>query len=204
VVKTPGTVFLFDVDNTLFDNDRFGSVLSERLRADFGSAEHDRYWEIYSRLRDQLGYADYLSAVQQFRAGLETHPNLLRLAAHILDYPFADGLFPRALDAVGHLGSFGPAIVLSDGSSTPQDPPLGDLGCGPWAGIGRHTQRTRAGSLANALPGAALCDDRRQTTNTRRDEEDLGNEAHDGVRQARPLRTCVRAYSDKSGTRHND
>jgi FMN phosphatase YigB (HAD superfamily) len=115
VVKTPGTVFLFDVDNTLFDNDRFGSVLSERLRADFGSAEHDRYWEIYSRLRDQLGYADYLSAVQQFRAGLETHPNLLRLAAHILDYPFADGLFPRALDAVGHLGSFGPAIVLSDG-----------------------------------------------------------------------------------------
>lgn len=115
MVDPLGTVFLFDVDNTLFDNDRFAAELSDRLRTDFGDEEHERYWQIYARLRDQLGYADYLSAVQQFRSGLENHPDLLKLAAHILDYPFADGLFPRALDALRHLGRRGPAVILSDG-----------------------------------------------------------------------------------------
>jgi FMN phosphatase YigB (HAD superfamily) len=107
VVNIRGAVYLFDVDNTLFDNDRFG--------ADFGGAEHDRYWRIYGRIREQLGYADYLSAVQQFRAGLESHPRLLELAAHILDYPFDAGLFPQALEAVARLGQSGVTAILSDG-----------------------------------------------------------------------------------------
>ena len=110
-----GTVYLFDVDNTLFDNDRFAADLSGRLRTDFGDQEHDRYWTLYAGLRDQLGYADYLSAIQQFRAGLADHPQLLQLAAHILDYPFADRLFPQALAAVRHLGRLGTTAILSDG-----------------------------------------------------------------------------------------
>ena len=103
MVVSGGTVFLFDVDNTLFDNDRFAADLSDRLRTDFGDEQHDRYWRIYDGLREKFGYADYLTAVQQFRSGLANDPNLLKLAAHILDYPFAERLFPMAIEALNHV-----------------------------------------------------------------------------------------------------
>ena len=109
-------VFLLDVDNTLLDNDRFAADLGARLQRDFGAAERERYWAIYNALRDKLGYADYLAALQEFRVDLDDDlPDLLRMSAFLLDYPFAERLYPRALDAIAHLRGLGVVAVLSDG-----------------------------------------------------------------------------------------
>jgi FMN phosphatase YigB (HAD superfamily) len=115
VLKTGSVVFLLDVDNTLFDNDRFASDMTATLDAQFGEDERKRYWSIYETLRDRLGYADYLGALQQFRLGCEANPSLLRLSSYLLDYPFADGLYPGALETLRHLGTLGTTVILSDG-----------------------------------------------------------------------------------------
>ncbi len=109
------TVFLFDVDNTLLDNDRFAVDLGSRLSADFGDAERDRYWDIFAKRRDETGYADYLGSLQQLRAHLHDDPRLLGMSEFLLEYPFPRLLFPAALDAVRHLRSLGRTAVLSDG-----------------------------------------------------------------------------------------
>ena len=108
-------VFLLDVDNTLFDNDRFGEDLGDRLERSFGRAERERYWQIFSDRREQLGLADYLGSLQLFRAGLDDDPELLGMSAYLLEYPFSGLVYPGALDAIAHLGSFGRSVVLSDG-----------------------------------------------------------------------------------------
>ncbi len=108
-------IFLLDVDNTLLDNDRFAADLSDRLEQAFGASERERYWAIFGRLREQLGLADYLGSLQAFRAGLDDHPDLLAMSEFVLEYPFAARLFPRALDAITHLGTLGRPVVLSDG-----------------------------------------------------------------------------------------
>jgi FMN phosphatase YigB (HAD superfamily) len=114
-LKDGKTVFLLDVDNTLLDNDRFAADLGERLEQAFGPGERARYWAILSRLREQLGLADYLGTLQAFRTGLDDHPELLALSDFLLEYPFAARAFPRALEAVAHLGELGLPVVLSDG-----------------------------------------------------------------------------------------
>ena len=108
-------IFLLDVDNTLLDNDRFAVDLGDRLEQAFGASERARYWEIFGRLRDQLGLADYLASLQVFRTGLDDHPDLLAMSEFLLEYPFTARLFPRALEAVAHLNTLGRPVVLSDG-----------------------------------------------------------------------------------------
>jgi FMN phosphatase YigB (HAD superfamily) len=108
-------VFLLDVDNTLLDNDRFAADLGDRLEAAFGASERARYWAIFGRLRDQLGLADYLGSLQQFRTGLDDHPELLAMSEFLLEYPFTARLFPRALEAVARLRTLGLPVILSDG-----------------------------------------------------------------------------------------
>jgi FMN phosphatase YigB (HAD superfamily) len=115
VLNTPEVIFLLDVDNTLLDNDRFAADLGEHLELAFGASERARYWEIFGRLREQLGLADYLGSLQTFRTGLDDHPELLAMSDFLLEYPFAARLFPRALEAVAHLSSLGRPVVLSDG-----------------------------------------------------------------------------------------
>jgi len=108
-------IFLLDVDNTLLDNDRFAQDLGDRLERSFGAAERARYWEIFARRREALGLADYLGALQDFRIGLDDHPQLLEMSDFLLEYPFASRLFPRALEAIAHVRTFGLPVVLSDG-----------------------------------------------------------------------------------------
>jgi FMN phosphatase YigB (HAD superfamily) len=115
VLNLDALVFLLDVDNTLLDNDRFAADLGDRLEQAFGASERARYWAIFSRLREQFGVADYLASLQAFRAGLDDHPELLAMSEYLLEYPFAARLFPRALEAVEHLGTLGLPVVLSDG-----------------------------------------------------------------------------------------
>jgi FMN phosphatase YigB (HAD superfamily) len=108
-------IFLLDVDNTLLDNDRFAADLGDRLEQSFGASERARYWRLFAELREQQGLADYLGSLQAFRAGLDDRPELLDMSAFLLEYPFAERLFPRALDAVAHLSALGRPVVLSDG-----------------------------------------------------------------------------------------
>lgn len=113
--EAAAVVFLLDVDNTLLDNDRFGADLGDTLEAAFGVAGRERYWAIYEELRQQFGFADYLGALQRFRAGLDNDPSLLQMSSYLLDYPFADRLYPHALETVAHLRTLGPTAILSDG-----------------------------------------------------------------------------------------
>jgi FMN phosphatase YigB (HAD superfamily) len=115
MLKADGVVFLLDVDNTLLDNDRFAADLGDHLEQAFGAAERARYWEIFGRLREQLGLADYLGSLQAFRVGLDDHPDLLAMSEFLLEYPFTARLYPRALEAVAHLSALGRPAVLSDG-----------------------------------------------------------------------------------------
>ena len=115
MLNTGEVIFLLDVDNTLLDNDRFAADLGDRLEQAFGAPERARYWAIFGRLREQLGLADYLGTLQAFRAGLDDHPDLLAMSEFLLEYPFAQRLFPRALEAVAHLRTLGRPAVLSDG-----------------------------------------------------------------------------------------
>jgi FMN phosphatase YigB (HAD superfamily) len=108
-------VFLFDVDNTLLDNDRIAADLREHLTAAFGAERQERYWAIFEELRAELGYADYLGALQRYRAANPRDPHLLQLSFYLVDYPFASRLYPQALDVIKKLGAWGPTVILSDG-----------------------------------------------------------------------------------------
>ncbi|MDI1253376.1 HAD family hydrolase [Thermomonas sp.] len=108
-------VFLLDVDNTLFDNDRFKTDLDARVQRDFGEPAREEYWQLYERERERLGYADYLAALQAFREGREDDPDLLRMSGFMLDYPFAERVYPGALEAVERLHELGTPVILSDG-----------------------------------------------------------------------------------------
>ena len=110
-------VFLFDVDNTLIDNDRVQAHLSEHLEQTYGTAARNRYWEIFEQLRSELGYADYLGALERYRTEDLHRPEVLRMSSWLVDYPFADRLYPRALDAVRHVQQWGPIVILSDGDA---------------------------------------------------------------------------------------
>ncbi len=112
-------VFLLDVDNTLLDNDRVIADLRRHLEEAFGVASADRYWVIFEQLRGELGYADYLGALQRYRNQIEHSGNgdhrLLQVSSFLIDYPFADRLYPGALEVVDRLSGFGPTVILSDG-----------------------------------------------------------------------------------------
>jgi FMN phosphatase YigB (HAD superfamily) len=116
---TAPLVFLLDVDNTLLDNDRIIADLREHLEREFDVASSDRYWTVFEAMRSELGYADYLGALQRYRADVEADDDaayrLLSLSTFLIDYPFADRLYPRALDVVAHLGRLGQTVILSDG-----------------------------------------------------------------------------------------
>ena len=110
-------VFLFDVDNTLLDNDRVQRDLSAHLAENYGQQAHDRYWALFEDLRSTLGYADYLGTLQRYRLEDLHNPKVLRIANWLADYPFPDRLYPGALDVVRHVSAWGPTVILSDGDA---------------------------------------------------------------------------------------
>jgi hypothetical protein len=108
-------VFLFDVDNTLLDNDRVAADLKRYLKREVGPECADRYWAIFEELRRELGYADYLGALQRFRIQHPRDHRLLAASSYLIDYPFANRLLPGSLDAIEHVSQWGPAVIFSDG-----------------------------------------------------------------------------------------
>ncbi len=109
------TVFLFDVDNTLLDNDAVQEDLGNHLESEFGRAARERYWAIFETLRAEIGYADYLGALQRYRSEDPDDPQLLRMSGFLIDYPFTSRLYPGALEALAHCRRTGPTAILSDG-----------------------------------------------------------------------------------------
>ena len=110
-----GIVFLFDVDNTLIDNDRVAADLKRHLKETVGEGCEQRYWDIFEKLRTELGYADYLGALQRYRVEQPREPKLLEVSYFMINYPFANRLYPESLDAVEHAKQLGRAAILSDG-----------------------------------------------------------------------------------------
>ena len=108
-------VFLFDVDNTLLDNDRVAADLQRHLVSEVGSDGAQEYWQIFEQLRDELGYTDYLGALQRYRVEHPRAPHLLTVSQFLITYPFAERLFPDALKVVEYVQQWGPAVILSDG-----------------------------------------------------------------------------------------
>jgi FMN phosphatase YigB (HAD superfamily) len=130
------TVFLLDVDNTLLDNDRVEQDLKRHLDEAFGVDCRNDYWEIFEELRAELGYADYLGALQRYRVEHPRNPHILEISAFLIDYPFADCLYPQALEVVGWLRTLGPTIILSDGDAVFQ--PRKIQRSGIWKVVGGH------------------------------------------------------------------
>jgi len=108
-------VFLFDVDNTLLDHDRVVADLKRHLEREVGHERQQRYWAIFEELRSQLGYADYLGALQRYRIEYPRDPHLLTVSSYLVNYPFANRLYPNALDVLDQCKEHGPVVIFSDG-----------------------------------------------------------------------------------------
>jgi FMN phosphatase YigB (HAD superfamily) len=108
-------VFLFDVDNTLLDNDRVSADLKQYLANRVGEDHQRRYWALFEELRTELGYADYLGALQRYRTEYPRDPNLLAVSEFLIEYHFANRLFPNSLDVLEHVAQWGQPVILSDG-----------------------------------------------------------------------------------------
>jgi FMN phosphatase YigB (HAD superfamily) len=100
-------VFLFDVDNTLLDNDRVQADLATHLTEAYGVDACKLYGDIFEQLRRELGYADYLGALERFRLEKMHDPRVLRMSSWLVDYPFADRLYAGALNAIKHVQQWG-------------------------------------------------------------------------------------------------
>jgi FMN phosphatase YigB (HAD superfamily) len=108
-------VLLFDVDNTLLDNDRVQDDLRNHLEREFGAETRGRYWAIFEEMRAEFGYSDYLGALQRYRLEDLCDPRLLMMSSFLVDYPFANRLYPGSLEALEHVRAWGPTVILSDG-----------------------------------------------------------------------------------------
>ncbi|CAN5436938.1 hypothetical protein BH10ACI1_BH10ACI1_19080 [soil metagenome] len=109
------TVFLFDVDNTLLDNDRVTQDLKAFMEKEIGTKRNARYWEIFEEMRSELGYADYLGALQNYRIENPYDSHILAVSTFLINYPFANRLFPNSLDALEYCKQFGKVVILTDG-----------------------------------------------------------------------------------------
>jgi len=109
------TVVLFDVDNTLLDNDRVTADLRDHLEREVGHERQERYWSIFEELRTEVGYADYLGALQRYRANYPRDLHVLTVSHFLLEYPFRDCLLPNALEVVNSVKQYAVPVILSDG-----------------------------------------------------------------------------------------
>jgi FMN phosphatase YigB (HAD superfamily) len=114
-VVAAGLVCLLDVDNTLLDNDRVTADLKRFLEGEIGARRTARYWELFEQLRQELGYADYLGTLQRYRDEYPRDPHILHLSPYLIDYPFANRLYPESLDVIERLKELGQVAILSDG-----------------------------------------------------------------------------------------
>ena len=184
-------VFLFDVDNTLLDNDRVIADLRRYLVRSIGSDSADHYFRIFEQLRSELGYADYLGALQRYRVAYPRDPCLLEISSYLVNYPFANRLFPGSLDVLERFAAFGPTVILTDGDVVFQPRKIERSGLGD-AVDGRilvyiHKER-ELDDVAARFPADhyVLVDDKLRLLAD--DEGGLGAAGHHRIRPPGPLR----------------
>ncbi len=193
-MKTPkrDLVFLFDVDNTLLDNDRVQRDLYHHLARSYGPRARERYIAIFEELRKEIGYADYLGALERYRLERPHDPRLLRVANWLVDYPFAKRLYPHVFEVIQRVKRWGQVVILSDGDAVFQ--PRKICRSGLWQAFGGrvlvfiHKEEMLADVRAH-VSGASLCDDRRQAPHPGSDQERVEEPRDYGVSQAGTLRT---------------
>ena len=190
-MMTPSpTVFLVDVDNTLLDNDRIQSDLKRHLEREFGAACRDRYWAILEDLFTELGYRDYLGALQRYRVEHPKDMHLLTMSSWLVDYPFANRLYPGSLDVLERFREWGPTVILSDGDVVFQ--PRKVERSGIFEAVDGHVliyiHKEHELDDVATLPGRALRTGRRQAANSHRGQKDLGGPGDDRPPAAGPIR----------------
>ena len=116
-MSDPKIIFLFDVDNTLLDHDRVVQDLRRFMEREIGKERQQRYWEILEKLRAEIGYVDYLGTLQRYREEYPHNASILKVSLYLIHYPFAQRLFPNALDVIDHVKQWGRAAILSDGDA---------------------------------------------------------------------------------------
>jgi FMN phosphatase YigB (HAD superfamily) len=126
-------VFLLDVDNTLLDNDAVEADLHRHLVARLGAEPAERYWELFEELRDELGYADYLGTFQRLRSACPHQTDLLETSAYLIEYPFAERIYPGAIETLRRLNELGRTVILSDGDAVFQPHKIRQSGL--WAAV---------------------------------------------------------------------
>jgi FMN phosphatase YigB (HAD superfamily) len=127
------TVFLLDVDNTLLDNDAVEADLHRHLVAQLGPKLAESYWKAFEELRDELGYADYLGALQRVRSAYPRETHLLETSAYLIKYPFAERVYPGAIETLRRLNELGRTVILSDGDAVFQPHKIRQSGL--WAAV---------------------------------------------------------------------
>lgn len=117
MTRPSAVAFLVDVDNTLIDNDHVALDLKRHLERQVGRERQERYWAIFEQLRAELGYADYLGALQQYRLEFPRDPHVLTVSSFLINYPFANRLYPESLDVLERFSAWGPTVIFSDGDA---------------------------------------------------------------------------------------
>jgi hypothetical protein len=186
----PSTVFLFDVDNTLLDNDRVAEDLKRHLIDRVGPSAQ-RYWEIFEQLRMELGYADYLGALQRYRTERPGDPKLLAVSHFMINYPFANRLYPESLDAVELCAAAGAGCaILSDGDVVFQPRKVDARACMSTsrARVDLYPQGTGTGRCGSEVSGDTLRDGGRQGADSGGDQKTLGGAGNHGLSAPGTLR----------------
>ena len=199
------TVFLFDVDNTLLDNDHVTADLKRHLQSHVGLERSQRYWQRFEEIRTELGYADYLGALQRYRFDYPHDPNLLTVSYFLMGYPFANRLFPNSVDAVQHVGAVGAAgdsVGRRRCFSAAQSLSLGTLRAVRRQRADLRSQGTGTGRRGAALSGRSLCAGGRQAANPARHQGDLEIARHHGICAAGTLCARSRNFQEVSARGH--
>ncbi len=113
-------VFLLDCDNTLLDNDALKADLDVRLRAFLGESLVERFWVVYEGVRGLRGTVDFPLTFERFREDLPDGATLERVRSIIMDYPFAEHVYPATLSTLRYLRRIGLPAIVSDGDSVYQ------------------------------------------------------------------------------------
>ena len=186
-----GLVLLFDVDNTLLDNDRVTADLRAYLEKEVGDERAEHYWRLFEQLRSELGYADYLGALQRYRLEYPRDPHLLTVSRFLINYPFANRLYPESLDVLDRARQWGAAVILTDGDVVFQPRKIDRSGLFEAVRgnvlIYVHKER-ELDDVRGALPRRALRARGRQAADPRRSQAGLGAARDDRVSSPGPLR----------------
>ena len=200
-------VFLFDVDNTLLDNDRVAADLRAHLDEEVGEDCGRRYWQIFEELRAELGYADYLGALQRYRDARPRDLRILAVSHFLVSYPFANRLYPGSLDALDHCATIGSTAILSDGDVVFQ--PRKIRRSGLYDAVGGRVlvyihKEHELDDVAATAAGRPLRARRRQGAHPGRGEGGLGEPGHDRLAASGPLRARRRRRRPLPGARPHD